>query len=203
MQGPERDKIYVQVWVCETATAKRRNNTSFEWRRRAYRRSKIIELAVCNIICYHRFRKCHQHHPELKGISRRDGSHSLTRTVLSVRFIDFAIYLNLIYWTHLVRNGYGRFTLWHIRQLKNCSSTECTSVTVVLVIWWKRWRPRDSFLVRESCGDGHTAVHYQLHTGSLAQSCNRDKWRIKAICLAPHNSHKIIISVDEDGDCRK
>lgn len=59
--------------------------------------------------------------------------------MLFVRFIDFAIYLNLIYWPHLVRNGCGRFTLWHIRQLKNCSSTE-VHIGVAVVMAWRGWR---------------------------------------------------------------
>lgn len=123
--------------MCSVRSRAGENNTSFECRR-AYRRSKIIEVAVRQHNLLSPISECHQH--RWRGHQCAAANiriNSLTRTVLFVRFIDFAIYLNLIYWPHLVRNGCGRFALWHIRQLKNCSFTEVhIGVAVVMAVAW-------------------------------------------------------------------
>lgn len=106
--------------------------------------SKIIERPLSNIICYHRFQSVTS--AIEKGISDSGGWFAFAHTgsALCVRFIDFAIYLNLIYWRHLVRNGYRRFTLRHIKQLKNCSSTLIAVMVMVLLVLLvslrRRWR---------------------------------------------------------------
>lgn len=58
--------------------------------------------------------KCHQHpwrervRPSMATLPAADSYSVKQDSAFRVRFIDFAIYLNLIYWSHLVRNGYGR-----------------------------------------------------------------------------------------------